>query len=293
MNPVQKEKFIKYLLYTSVILSILLLPLIIIWVTSNGIGAIFTPEGINWNFFTGTPSFSTNPERLQTHGIYPQIIGSIYLVALCTLFGSPIGVLSAVYLSEYAPANIITKTVRFFTETLAGIPSIVIGLFGLELLVYQLGFQTSLISGALALSFMTLPWVIRASEEAIKVVPMEYREASLAMGATKWQTIRKVVIPASLPGVLTGVLLGMGRAIGETAVLLLTTGGGFQRSLPSRLTSPVGNLPVYIYMVAQAATHEGLKTKGHGASLVLVAMFLTMSVMALLIRNRFLKKLSG
>ena len=293
MNPVQKENIIKYLLYISVVLSVLLLPLILIWVTTNGIGAIITADGINWNFFTGTPSFSTSPERLETHGIYPQIIGSLYLVTICTAVGSPIGVLSAVYLSEYAPSNIITKTVRFFTETLAGIPSIVIGLFGMELLVYQLGFQTSLLSGSVALSFMTLPWVIRASEEAIKVVPMDYREASLAMGATKWQTIRKIVIPASLPGVITGVLLGMGRAIGETAVLLLTTGGGFQRSLPTRLTSPVGNLPVYIYMVAQAATHEGLKTKGHGASLILVAIFLSMSVLALLIRNRFLKKLSG
>ena len=293
MNPVQKENIIKYLLYISVVLSVLLLPLILIWVTTNGIGAIITADGINWNFFTGTPSFSTSPERLETHGIYPQIIGSLYLVTICTAVGSPIGVLSAVYLSEYAPSNIITKTVRFFTETLAGIPSIVIGLFGMELLVYQLGFQTSLISGSVALSFMTLPWVIRASEEAIKVVPMDYREASLAMGATKWQTIRKIVIPASLPGVITGVLLGMGRAIGETAVLLLTTGGGFQRSLPTRLTSPVGNLPVYIYMVTQAATHEGLKTKGHGASLILVAIFLSMSVLALLIRNRFLKKLSG
>ena len=293
MNPVQKENIIKYLLYISVVLSVLLLNLILIWVTTNGIGAIITADGINWNFFTGTPSFSTSPERLETHGIYPQIIGSLYLVTICTAVGSPIGVLSAVYLSEYAPSNIITKTVRFFTETLAGIPSIVIGLFGMELLVYQLGFQTSLLSGSVALSFMTLPWVIRASEEAIKVVPMDYREASLAMGATKWQTIRKIVIPASLPGVITGVLLGMGRAIGETAVLLLTTGGGFQRSLPTRLTSPVGNLPVYIYMVAQAATHEGLKTKGHGASLILVAIFLSMSVLALLIRNRFLKKLSG
>ena len=293
MNPVKKENIIKYLLYTSVILSIILLPLIIIWVTTNGIGAIITPEGINWNFFTGTPSFSTSEERIRIHGIYPQIIGSLYLVSLCTLVGSPIGVLSAIYLSEYAPENLITTIVRFFTETLAGIPSIVIGLFGMELLVYQLGFQTSLISGALSLSFMTLPWVIRASEEAIKVVPMEYREASLAMGATKWQTIRKVVIPASFPGVITGVLLGMGRAIGETAVLLLTAGGGFQRSIPSRLTSPVGNLPVYIYMVAQAATHEALRTKGHGASLVLLVIFLSMSVLALLIRNRYLKKLSG
>ncbi|MCW4013354.1 MAG: phosphate ABC transporter permease PstA [Candidatus Bathyarchaeota archaeon] len=287
MNPVQKEKMILGLMYVAVFLSIIMLPIIILWVTTNGIGEL------NWTFLTGTPSFSTSESRLATHGVFPQIIGSFYLVAGSTLLGTPVGVLSAIYLTEYAAPNIITKTIRFFTETLAGIPSIVIGLFGMELLVYRLGFQTSLLSGVVSLSLMTLPFVIRASEEAIKVVPNEYREASLAMGASKWQTILKVVIPAALPGILTGVLLGMGRAIGETAVLILTTGGGMSRKVPTRLTSPVGSLPIYIYLIAKETVHQDLLNRGYAASLVLLIIFFSMSVSALLIRNHYLRKLGN
>lgn len=287
MNPVQKEKIILGLMYVAVFLSILMLPIIILWVTTNGIGQL------NWTFLTGTPSFSTSESRLATHGVFPQIIGSFYLVAGSTLLGTPLGVLSAIYLTEYAAPNLLTKSIRFFTETLAGIPSIVIGLFGMELLVYRLGFQTSLLSGAVSLSLMTLPFVIRASEEAIKVVPNEYREASLAMGASKWQTILKVVIPAALPGIITGVLLGMGRAIGETAVLILTTGGGMSRKVPSRLTSPVGSLPIYIYLIAKETVHQELLNRGYAASLVLLIIFLSMSVSALLIRNHYLRKLGN
>jgi phosphate transport system permease protein len=285
MNPIQRERIIVGLMYVALFMSIILLPVIVLWVTTNGIGEL------NWTFLMGTPSFSTKEARLATHGIYPQIIGSLYLVIGSTLIGTPIGVLSAIYLTEYAPLNFITKTIRFFTETLAGIPSIVIGLFGMELFVYRLGFQISLISGAVSLSLMTLPFVIRASEEAIKLVAQEYREASLAMGASKWQTIMKVVIPAALPGIITGVLLGMGRAIGETAVLILTTGGGMTRKIPARLTSPVGSLPIYIYLIAKESVHVELLRRGYAASLVLLIMFLSMSVSALLIRNHYLRKL--
>jgi phosphate transport system permease protein len=287
VNPIQKERIILGLMYVAVFLCIIMLPIIILWVTSNGIGEL------NWTFLTGTPSFSTSESRLATHGVFPQIIGSLYLVAGSTLLGTPIGVLSAIYLTEYAAPNLLTKTIRFFTETLAGIPSIVIGLFGMELLVYRLGFQTSLLSGAISLSLMTLPFVIRASEEAIKVVPQEYREASLAMGASKWQTILKVVIPAALPGIITGVLLGMGRSIGETAVLILTTGGGMTRKTPSRLTSPVGSLPIYIYLISKETVHQELLNRGYAASLVLLIIFLSMSVSALLIRNHYLRKLGN
>lgn len=285
MNPVTKERIILGMMYVSLFLSIIFLPLIIIWVTTNGIGEL------NWTFLTGTPSFSTDPSRLATHGIFPQIIGSLYLVIGSLIIGTPIGILSAIYLTEYAAETIVTKTIRFFTETLAGIPSIVIGLFGMELFVYTFSFQISLISGILSLSLMTLPFVIRASEEAIKVVPQEYREASLAMGASKWQTILKVVLPAAVPGILTGVLLGMGRAIGETAVLLLTTGGGMTRKIPADLTSPVGSIPIYIYLIAKETINQELLNRGYAASLLLVIIFLSISVSALLIRNHYFKKL--
>ena len=279
MREATKERLIKTFLYVSVILSLIILPIIVVWVGYNGIGAL------NWEFLTG------RPYRFEYGGIFPQIVGSIYLVTLCTLLGAPLGLASAIYLAEYAPDNAITQAVRFFTETLAGMPSIVIGLFGLQLLVYRLQLKTSLIAGAISLSFMMLPWTIRASEEAIKVVPKDYREASLALGATKWQTILKVVIPAAMPGILTGILLGMGKAIGETAVVWLTAGSGLEAFVPRNLRSPTGSLPMYIYLLAtQGHTAQGMQN-AFGASLVLLIMFLAMSVAALMIRNYYLRKL--
>jgi phosphate transport system permease protein len=279
MKEATKERLIKDFLYVSVILSLIILPIIVVWVGYNGVGAL------NWEFLTG------RPYRFEYGGIFPQIVGSIYLVTLCTLLGAPLGLASAIYLAEYAPDNAITQAVRFFTETLAGMPSIVIGLFGLQLLVYRLQLKTSLIAGAISLSFMMLPWTIRASEEAIKVVPKDYREASLALGATKWQTILKVVIPAAMPGILTGILLGMGKAIGETAVVWLTAGSGLEAFVPRSLRSPTGSLPMYIYLLAtQGHTAQGMQN-AFGASLVLLIMFLAMSVAALMIRNYYLRKL--
>ncbi|MBE0634362.1 phosphate ABC transporter permease PstA [Candidatus Bathyarchaeota archaeon] len=200
MNPVKYEKWVKKGLYVAVGLSMMILPVIFIWIGLNGVGAISV------EFLT------SRPRLFEYGGIFPQIMGSIYLVTLCTLMGAPLGVASAIYLAEYAPDNRITQSVRFFTETLAGMPSIVIGLFGLEFLVFYLQLKTSLLAGAISLSFMMLPWTIRASEEAIKTVPQEYQSASLALGATKWQTILNVVLPAAMPGILTGVLLGVGKA---------------------------------------------------------------------------------
>lgn len=281
MNEIQKEKAVRVLLYVAVGLSIVILPIIVVWVTTNGVGAI------SLEFLTG------RPYRFEYGGIFPQIMGSIYLVSLCTLFGAPLGIASAIYLSEYASDNVVTRTVRFFTETLAGMPSIVIGLFGLEFLVYYLKLKTSLLAGAISLSFIMLPWTIRASEEAIKVVPKDYREASLAMGATKWQTILRVVLPAAMPGIMTGVLLGMGKAMGETAVVWLTAGSGLEAFVPKTLRSPTGSLPMYIYLIAtQGHTAEGLQN-AFGASLVLLVMFLTISVSALFIRNHYLRRLGS
>jgi len=190
MHSVDRERLMKRLLLVAVGLSVIVLPVILIWVGVNGIGII------NIDFLT------SRPRLFEYGGIYPQIIGSVYLVSLSTLFGAPLGIASAIYLAEYAPDNRITRSVRFFTETLAGMPSIVIGLFGLEFLVFYLQLETSLMAGAISLSFMMLPWTIRASEEAIKTVPQEYRAASLALGATKWQTVINVVLPAAMPGIL-------------------------------------------------------------------------------------------
>lgn len=279
MRAIERENWILKGLYLTVGISLIILPVILLWVTTNGYKAI------TWEFLT------TRPRLFEYGGIYPQIMGTVYLVSLCTMMGAPLGIASAIYLAEYAPENMLTKTVRFFTETLAGMPSIVIGLFGLEFLVFYLQLKTSLLAGALSLSFMMLPWTIRASEEAINTVPREYREASLALGATKWQTILKVVLPAAMPGIITGVLLGMGKAIGETAVVWLTAGSGLEPFTPRSLSSPTGSLPMYIYLLAtQGHTAEGLQ-RAFGASLVLLVMFMAISVSALLIRNYYLRRL--
>jgi phosphate transport system permease protein len=209
------------------------------------------------------------------------------------LFAVPLGVASAIYLAEYAPDNLITSIVRFFVECLAGIPSIVIGLFGLIFLVYYLNLRISLLSGGFALGFMILPWTVRASEEAIKTVPQSYREASLALGVTKLQTIRKIVLTSAYPGIITGILLGMGKAIGETAVVLLTAGSGLETFLPKSLFDSVASLPVYIYLLATTGNTAEQLSRAFGASLVLIALFLLISVFALVLRNRYIKKMTA
>jgi len=215
----KKEKIIKAFLYLTTSISIIALLSIVIYIVING-AYMITPE-----FLT------TAPYKFEMGGIFPQIIGTLLLVGVCMCFAGPMGVLAAIYLTEYAPNNIITKTLRFFVESLAGIPSIIIGLFGLAFLVYYMHFRISLLSGGLALGFMILPWTVRASEEAIRAVPFSYREASLALGASKWQTIKNVSVQAAFPGIITGLLLGLGKAIGETAVVLLTAGSGLESFL--------------------------------------------------------------
>ena len=209
-----KERLVILGLGAAAFIAVAALFIVVGYVVINGIGVI------SWEFLL------ESPYRFEYGGIFPQIIGSLCLVAVCLLFAVPFGLASAIYLAEYAPDNIITKSVRFFVECLAGIPSIVIGLFGLTFLVYYLDFGICMLSGGLALGFMILPWTVRASEEAIKTVPKGHREASLALGVSKWRTIRSVVLKSAYPGIITGILLGLGKAIGETAVVLLTAGSG-------------------------------------------------------------------
>ena len=189
---------------------------------------------INWKFVTGFP------ERGGLEGgILPAIIGSVYISALCMLIAAPIGIGAGTYLAEYAPENIFTKVVRFFVELLAGIPSIVIGLFGYVFLVHGLGLGFSILSGAIALAFMILPWTIRVSEEAIRAVPREYRYASLALGASKWKTIRRVVLPVAKSGILASIILGLGNAIGETMAVLMVIGNPEVPYIPTSILDRV------------------------------------------------------
>ncbi|MHC1635631.1 MAG: phosphate ABC transporter permease PstA [Candidatus Methanospirareceae archaeon] len=274
------EGIIKVGLCASALVSVAVLVIVVGYIFLNGV------RMINLAFLLEAPY------RFEYGGIFPQIIGTLCLVGVCLLFAVPLGVASAIYLAEYAPDNLVTRGVRFFVECLAGIPSIVIGLFGLIFLVHYLGFGVSMLSGGLALGFMILPWTVRASEEAIKAIPRSYREASLALGASKWQTIRNVVLKSAYPGIITGVLLGMGKAIGETAVVLLTAGSGLESFLPRSILDPVGSLPVYIYMMATQGHTSAALSRAFGASFVLIMMFLAISMLALFIRNTYFKRMS-
>jgi phosphate transport system permease protein len=276
------EKLVKAGLLAAALISVAVLLIVVAYIVLNGVGTI------NLEFLT-----QAQYRFGQGGGIFPQIIGSLALVGVCLLFAVPLGVASAIYLAEYAPDNLVTESVRFFVACLAGIPSIVIGLFGLVFLVYYLHLGVSMLSGGLALGFMILPWTVRASEEAIKAVPQSYREASLALGVTKLQTIRKIVLKSAYPGIITGVLMGTGKAIGETAVVLLTAGSGLESFLPKSLFDPVASLPVYVYLLATTGNTSEQLGRAFGASLVLITLFLLISIFALVLRNRYFKRMSG
>ncbi len=273
-----KENVVKILLYLATSISIIALLSIAIYIVANGV------QMITFEFLT------TAPYKFEMGGIFPQIIGTLLLVGVCMGFAGPMGVLAAIYLAEYAPDNFITKILRFFVDSLAGIPSIIIGLFGLAFLVYYMQFQISLLSGGLALGFMILPWTVRASEEAIRAVPFSYREASLALGASKWQTIKNVSVQAALPGIITGLLLGLGKAIGETAVVLLTAGSGLESFLPRTIFEPVASLTVYLYMIATQGHTSEAYSRAYGAALVLLMIFLVINICASIMRNYYIKK---
>jgi phosphate transport system permease protein len=259
------------MLWVSGAVSILILLFILGYIVIQGISVV------NLSFLLGSPRLSG-----AEGGILPAIVGTLSLMAVAMLSAVPIGIGAAIYLAEYAPECTVTRIIIFGVECLAGIPSIVIGLFGYAFLVIYLGFGFSIISGGLALMFMILPWTVRASEEAIKTVPGSLREGSLALGATKWQTIRKVVIPGAIPGITTGVILGIGKAIGETAVIMFTAGSSLL--MPTSLVDPVRALPYHLYILAS----EGISDKmAYGSSVVLLAMVLVINLAAIAIQKHY------
>lgn len=202
-------------------------------------------------------------------GIFPVIIGTIYVTLISIIIATPIGVAAAIYFSEYAKNGIVMHVIRFFTEVLAGIPSIIFGLFGFAFFVVFLGMGWSVLSGGLTLSMMIMPTLVRSTEESLKTVPMTYREGSLSLGATKWETVVKVVLPCCKPGVLTGLILGIGRAVGETAAVMLTVGGSLV--LPVSPLDSTRTMAVHLYTLAS----EGLsdeKTYATAALLILIVL---------------------
>ncbi len=241
---------------------------------------------LSWEFITGFPRRSGSEG-----GILPAIMGTIYLVSGAIAAAMPIGMGSAIYLTEYAKQDRFTRSIRLAIITLAGVPSIVFGLFGLGLFVIFLGFGASIISGSFTLAFMILPTIIVSSEEALRAVPMSLREGSLALGATKWQTIYKNVLPYALPGMFTGSILGIGRAAGETAPILLTAAAFYLPRLPSSVFDQVMALPYHLYVLAtQLPNAEEVMPMQYGTALVLIILVLIFNLAAIFLRSYFRKR---
>ena len=225
-------------------------------------------------------------------GILPCIVGTLYLSLGAIAVALPIGVASAIYLHEYARPGRLVRVIRLGINNLAGVPSVVFGLFGLAFFVTWLKFGVSILAGALTLGALSLPVIIGASEEALRAVPQTYREASLALGATKWQTIYKVVLPAAMPGILTGAILGLSRAAGETAPIMFTAAVFFTPNLPTSLFDEIMALPYHIYVLATAGTEiEATRHLQYGTALVLIILVLGMNLSAILYRSRLRRRM--
>jgi len=239
-------------------------------------------RAINWTFLTQPPM-----ESMTQGGILPCIVGTLCLSLGAILVALPVGVASAIYLNEYARPGRIVRVIRLGINNLAGVPSVVFGLFGLAFFVVYLKMGVSLLAGSLTLGALTLPVIIGSAEEALRAVPDTYREASLGLGATKWQTIYKVVLPAALPGILTGAILGISRAAGETAPIMFTAAVFFTPSMPSSIFDEIMALPYHIYVLATAGTEiEATRHLQYGTALVLIVLVLGLNLIAIIYRAR-------
>lgn len=248
-----------------------------LWV--NGIGAI------SWDFVFDSPK-----DMMTSGGVFPCLIGTFLLAAGAIAIALPFGVACAVWLNEYGKKGALTDTVRLSVANLAGVPSIVFGLFGLAFFVTAMGLKVSLLSGILTLAVLTLPVIINTTEEALKQVPGAWRDASLALGASKSQTIARIVLPAALPGILTGAILAVARAAGETAAVMFTATVFYTPKLPDSVMSSVMALPYHMYVLATAGTEiEKTRPMQYGTGLLLVLLVFAMNLAAILIRDRMQK----
>lgn len=246
----------------------------------NGIGTI------SWEFISTSPT-----DGMTSGGVFPAIIGTLCLVIGSIIFAFPLGVMSAIYTNEYAGNGWIIRFIRIMTNNLGSIPSIVFGLFGMALFVNTLGFGDSILAGSLTLGLLTLPLVIRTTEEALKAVPNSFRTGSLALGATKLQTIYRVVLPAAFPNITTGLILSIGRVSGETAPILFTVAAYFLPKLPSSVFDQVMALPYHLYVIATSGTDiETMRPIAYGTALILIAIVLLMNLLATFLRRYFGKK---
>jgi phosphate transport system permease protein len=246
-------------------------------------------SALSWEFLTEPPQ-----SEMTRGGIFPAIAGTFYLMIGASVLSIPVGVITAVYLTEYAQNPGLVKLIRLGVNNLAGVPSVVFGLFGLSFFVTFLGFGTSIAAGSFTLGLLNLPVIIRSTEEALLTVPGTYREASLSLGATRWQTIYRIVLPSALPGILTGVMLSLGRAAGETAPIMFTAATFYSPDLPGSLFSEVMALPYHIYVMATAGTHiQATRPIQYGTAIVLIMLVLSLNLAGLVMRYRFKKRMRG
>jgi len=280
-NAKINEKIAFTLLRMAMGLVVLFVLVILYYIISNGYSVI------SLEFLTSMPA-----KRMTAGGIYPAIVGTIYLIIGSMAVALPLGILAAIYLNEYARPGKVTWTIEMAISNLAGTPSVVFGLFGLAMFVKYIGFGPSVLAASLTLALLILPVVIRASQEALITVPKEYREASLALGVTKWQTIRRVVLPAAIPGMVTGAILSVGRVAGETAPILLTGAAYFLPRLPDSVFSQFMALPYHLFVLATAGTNIAqTRPIQYGTALVLLIIVLGVNVFAIVIRNHYRKKM--
>lgn len=241
---------------------------------------------ISWDFLTKAPE-----EGITKGGIFPAIVGTFYLIVGSSIISFPIGIMSGIYMNEYATNGKVVRFIRIMTNNLSGVPSVVFGLFGMSLFVNALGWGDSIIAGSFTLALMSLPLIIRTTEEALKSIDDSFRHGSLALGATKLQTIRRVVLPMAFPNIITGLILSVGRVSGETAPILFTVAAYFLPQLPGSIFDQCMALPYHLYVISTSGTDiEASRGMAYGTALVLIAIVLVVNLLANLLRNYFAKK---
>ncbi len=243
-------------------------------------------SALSWEFLSEMPR-----NEMTEGGIFPAIVGTLYLMLGSSLLSIPVGVITAVYLTEYARSPKVVKIIRLGINNLAGVPSVVFGLFGLSLFVVFLDFGTSILAGSMTLGVLNLPVIIRSTEEALQVVPDSYREASFSLGATRWQTIYRIVLPGAFPGILTGIMLSLGRAAGETAPIMFTAAAFYTPDLPVSVYNEIMALPYHIYVMATAGTHiQETRHLQYGTAIVLIGLVLLLNMTGVILRYKYRKQ---
>lgn len=276
LGPRIEERAARTVLWTLTLITVAVLLFIIVFILRRGLPAI------SLEFLTANPV-----DMGKAGGIFSTVVGTIALTALAILIAAPLGIGTAIYLTEYTWGGPVTRVIRFGAECLAGIPSIIFGLFGFILFVTKLKFGWSILSGGLTLAFMLLPTIIRTSEEAIKSVPPAYRQVGFSLGSTKWQTVTRIVLPSALPGIATGIVLSVGRSLGETAATIFTAGSALR--MPTSLFSSTRTMSVHFYILAR----EGISApNAYGTAAILIIAILGINILTYYLMNRFIRRYS-